>query len=394
MKNLSLLLITALIIGCTTIKTTQKKLNSGSYDAAIEDALKKLRPNKSKKSSQPYVFLLQEAYEKAQKRDQDKLRQFQNSPNYLELKSLYYLYDRLDRRQKKIEPILPLTSLQSGREVRFSRQDYFPALEDSKNRWATALFSAVSQQLEANSADKFAYRSLFDAVLELQQVRRLTTLEDAMAKELQFRGTIFVQASINNDTDQILPEKLATQLLDIPTGTLQNRWAIFHQKPQENTPYEYEVKLNFESIDISPEKIQEQVFESEKEIEDGTTILKDEDGNQVKDSLGNAIEVPRFKTVRSVFYQSLQQKFIQVKASLVLQSVSSQETISKFPLETQWVFEHRFGTFKGDRRALKRNWLRFLQLKQRPFPSNEEMLLGASKDIKREFVALLQKLPL
>ena len=394
MKNLGLFLLIIYTLSCTTVKTTQKKLNSGSYDTAIEDALKKLRPNKSKKSSQPYVFLLQEAYEKAQKRDADKARQLEISTSYPQLQSLYGVYAQMDRRQKKIEPILPLMNLQTGKSVPFSQKDYFPQLQQSLSRWSTALQAASSQTLQQSSAPKDNYRVLYDAYIDLSQVQAWTTAEQSIANELQFRGTNFVRASVENATEQILPKALENQLLDIPTGAHQNRWAVFHQKPQEEVPYAYAVRLQFEAIDISPERIQEQVFESEKEVEDGTTILKDEDGNQVKDSLGNAIEVPRYKTVRSVFYQSLQQKSLLVRASLVLEAEDSKEVLTRLPLETQWVFEHRFGTYKGDRRALRKNWSRLVALKQIPFPSNEEMLLQAADQIKSEYLALLRRLPL
>lgn len=230
--------------------------------------------------------------------------------------------------------------------------------------------------------------------IDLSQVQAWTTAQQTIANELQFRGTNFVRASVENATEQIIPKRLENELLNIPSGAHQNRWAVFHQKPQEKVPYTYAVRLQFEAIDISPERIQEKVFESEQEVEDGTTVLKDEDGNQVKDSLGNAIEVPRFKTVRSVFYESLQQKSLRVRASLILEAENSKEVITRLPLETQWVFEHRFGTFTGDRRALRKNWIRLITLKQLPFPSNEEMLIRAADQIKGEYLALLRRLPL
>ena len=43
-KSIYLLSLLA-IYGCVTVQSTQKKLNSGNYDQAIEDALKELRSN-------------------------------------------------------------------------------------------------------------------------------------------------------------------------------------------------------------------------------------------------------------------------------------------------------------------------------------------------------------
>ena len=394
MKNLGSILLLCTIVSCTTVKTTQKKLNSGSYDTAIADALKKLRPNKTKKSAQPYVFLMQEAYEKAQKRDQEKARRLEVSRQHRELQALYGVYEQLQARQQKIAPILPLIDLQSGKQVPFSQRDYFPLLQTAKNRWEQSLTQAATQLLEQTASPKENYRELHDSFMVLSGIQALSSSSQSLADELRFRGTSFVKASVSNATEQIIPKRLETQLLDIPTGAHQNRWAVFHQQPQEQVPYTYEVSLQFEDLQFSPERVQEKVYESEKEVEDGTTILKDEDGNQVKDSLGNAIEVTRYKTLRTVFYESLQQKSLQVRASLVLKSVPSQEVIAKLPLETVWVFRHRFGTYEGDRRALRKSWLSLVSLKQIPFPSNEQLLLDASAQIKGEYLALLRRLPL
>lgn len=71
-KSLYLLTL-CLCFGCVTVQSTQKQLNSGNYDEAITNTLKELRPNKTKSQAQPYVFLLQEAFIKAQERDQRSL---------------------------------------------------------------------------------------------------------------------------------------------------------------------------------------------------------------------------------------------------------------------------------------------------------------------------------
>ena len=59
-KQFLFLIIISTFIGCGGVKKTQEAINSGNYDAAIENAVKNLRSNKTKKSNQPYVFMLKE----------------------------------------------------------------------------------------------------------------------------------------------------------------------------------------------------------------------------------------------------------------------------------------------------------------------------------------------
>ena len=67
-KQLLFLLIFITFVGCGGVKKTQEAINYGNYDEAIETTIKNLRNNKTKKSNQPYVIMLQEAYEKATNR--------------------------------------------------------------------------------------------------------------------------------------------------------------------------------------------------------------------------------------------------------------------------------------------------------------------------------------
>ena len=84
-KSLGLLAL-LLLVGCTTVRSTQKKLISGDYDAAIEKALKELRPNKTKKSAQDYVLLLHEAFLKAQEHNHRALDKVQDNPELAQRK--------------------------------------------------------------------------------------------------------------------------------------------------------------------------------------------------------------------------------------------------------------------------------------------------------------------
>ena len=58
-----------ILISCGGVKKTQEALNTGNYGNAINTALKNIAENKTKKSNQPYIQLLEEAYKKNTERE-------------------------------------------------------------------------------------------------------------------------------------------------------------------------------------------------------------------------------------------------------------------------------------------------------------------------------------
>ena len=73
---------------------------------------------------------------------------------------------------------------------------------------------------------------------------------------------------------------------------------------------------NFRQINISPEQVKEKHFIKEKQIKDGFKTLLDNNGNVVKDSLGNPIKVDNMKTITVSIYEFTQFKSCQVTAKV------------------------------------------------------------------------------
>ena len=69
-KSLLFITIISILIGCGSAKNTEQALNTGNYEKAIANSLEKLRSNKTKKSNQKYVLMLQDAFAKTEERDE------------------------------------------------------------------------------------------------------------------------------------------------------------------------------------------------------------------------------------------------------------------------------------------------------------------------------------
>jgi len=68
-KTILFTTIIVFLIACGGVKKTQEAINTGNYSAAINKALKNLADNKTKKGNQPYVLLLEEAFQKYTQRE-------------------------------------------------------------------------------------------------------------------------------------------------------------------------------------------------------------------------------------------------------------------------------------------------------------------------------------
>lgn len=117
--------------------------------------------------------------------------------------------------------------------------------------------------------------------------------------------------------------------------------------------------------------------------------MLDDRGNQVKDSLGNAIEVDNMKTVRCEYYEFKQFKTVQVTGNVEYFNLNSNQLADAFPVTSQYVFEHIYANATGDRRALENNLLPFLDRRAVPFPTEEQMIYDSGEDLKRQLKQII-----
>ena len=108
----------------------------------------------------------------------------------------------------------------------------------------------------------------------------------------------------------------------------------------------------------------------------------DNDGNELRDSLGNSIKIDKFKTVRCDFYRFTQYKAAQVVGNVSFTDLQTQQKLNSYPLSSEFVFEHVYANYNGDKRALENNLVSLLKLRAVPFPSNDQMVYDAGEDLK------------
>lgn len=382
MKKTILLFTFILFIASCGVKKTQNLLSEGDYDAAIDRAVEGLRSNKNAKGKQDYVYLLEEAFAKAKERDLRNLDLLAKDGNPRNYEVIYKTYLQLNNRQDRIRPILPLPLLNKGRNAYFPFDNYNDKIISSRNTLSKYLYDNSKALMLTN--DKLIFRRAYDDLNYLNQINPNYKDVVKLMDEAQFKGTDFVNIALKNETNMVIPTRLQQDLLDFSTYGMNEKWTVCHNVKQKGVNYDYGLIINFTNIMISPEQVKENVFYKEKQIKDGLKTLLDNRGKVVKDSLGNAIKIDNFKTVKARIYESNQFKACQVTANVDYVNLKTNQLLQSFPINSEFIFQNSYATFKGDRRASDEEYNAYFDRDYLPFPTNEQMVFDTGEDLKNK----------
>ena len=390
MKKTVLIIAIGLLAACGGVKKTQEAVNSGNYTTAINKALKNLRENKTKKRNQSYVLLLEEAYAKHQARELERIDFMENDGNPVKLEQIYKSYLGLRSMQNQIRPLLPLPIYDENRDASFAFNNYDAVILNTQDKLSTYLYDNATDLIK-NARNKFDYRRAYDELQYLNEINPGYADTAQQMEEAYAKGLDYVKVEVVNKTQQIIPQRLEEELLDFNTYGLDNLWTQYHADPIKDLKYDYAMSVDFREINISPERVNETQVIKEKVIQDGFEYVLDKNGNVAKDSLGNDIKVDKFKTVTCNFYQFTQLKTAQIGAKVRFTDLRSNQEINSYPLSSEFIFEHIYANYDGDRRALDNDLVALLDLAAVDFPSNEQMVYDAGEDLKARLKRIVRK---
>jgi hypothetical protein len=369
------------LIACGGVKKTQEAVNTGNYAQAINNALRSLSENKSKKNHQPYVILLEDAFAKYSEREQERIAFLKQDGNPANYEAIYNGFLNLKNMQQRIQPILPLWIYEEDRNAQFSFVNYDGDILAAKDKLSEYLYDNANQLL-TNATNKYDYRNAYDDFKYLSKINPGYADCKEKMEDAYYKGLDYVKVEVVNDTRQIVPDRLEEELLNFNTFGLNDQWTEYHTNPVQDLKYNYEMQVAFRDISISPEHISEKQIIKEKQIKDGYEYLEDADGNIVRDSLGNKIKVDRLRTVTCNFYEFTQHKAAQVSGNVSYIDLETKQQMNTYPLTSEFIFQHVYADYDGDKRALDTNQVPLLKYGAVPFPSNEQMVYDAGEDLK------------
>ena len=389
-QTLLTLIMLFILISCGGVKKTQEALNTGNYGNAINTALKNIAENKTKKSNQPYIQLLEEAYKKNTERELQEIAFLKKDNNPANHEVVFNTYQNLKLIQERIKPLLPLKLTDENRDARFAFKDYDEEILKSKRQLSDYLYNTATTLLNTGIY-KEDFRKAFDQFSYLNEITPNYKDTELKLEEAHNKGLDYVQVVMINDSEQIVPNRLEQELLNFNTYGLNDLWTVYHTNALENIKYDYEMQVAFRDINISPEQITEKQISKEKQIKDGYKYATNPQGEVLKDSLGNKIKVDKFKTAKCNFYQFTQQKSVEVVGNVSFLDLQNQQQINSYPLASQFIFNHVYAKHSGDTSALEEDMVPLLQLTALPFPSNEQMVYDAGEDLKAKLKGIVTR---
>lgn len=391
MKKIILLMTSFLfLIACGGVKKTQEALNTGNYDFVIQEAVNQLKKNKTNKRKQQYVILLEEAYGKALDRDLATIKFLKADGNPEKLEDIYNTYVAIRNRQEIIKPLLPLPILEKGKNAQFKIQDFSSELISTKNQLSEHLYTNATALLRSTK-QKYEFREVYEDFKYINEISPNYKDTRRLMEEAHVKGTDFVLVTLNNSTDKVIPQRLEEDLLNFNTYGLNDLWTVYHGTEIDQIDYDFGLILDLREILISPEQIREKQIIKEKQVVDGWKYATDDNGNVLKDSLGNNIKVDKFKNVRCELYEFTQFKTTRVAGQVKYINFKSKQLIEAFPISSEFAFEHSYANFDGDRRALDQQYIDLTNLRAVPFPSNEQMVYDTGEDLKAKLKYIITR---
>lgn len=196
--RLLILLSFFLITSCRSVKRSQQALNEGNYNESMAIAIGKLQKDKTQKSNQEYILILESAFKKITEANKKRIAFFKKEGNPANAAEIYKLYKNLDYIQDRIRPLLPLYIEKTQREAKFSFENYTDELINSKEAYAGFLYDNVVSLM--NNGDKYSYREAYARLSELQTLSQGYKNTDQLLEEAHQKGTDYVLVGLRNQT--------------------------------------------------------------------------------------------------------------------------------------------------------------------------------------------------
>jgi hypothetical protein len=292
------------------------------------------------------------------------------------------LYSRMKRRQDMVKFLAP-SILQ---RINFQNINYDNEIHAAKLNAAEYFYASGMKLLNENNreAARLAYYDFLKVKKYYDEFRDV----DKLIRDAEERGTVNVLFQVKNSSNMIMPQGFEYELTQLSLADMNILFRRFFNRSSNDLHFHYFVTMYINQIYMSPEQVKEVHYSETREIQDGFQYVLDQNGNVMKDSLGNDIKVPKYVSVTCNVVEVQQFKSVAVTSSIAIVREDNQPLIQE-PLTGEWVFDNRFITVSGDQRAMSEETRQKLGWKALPFPSSEFMILQTTdilKNMSKDFV--------
>jgi hypothetical protein len=366
-KIISLSIILIILISC---KSSSKHLESGNYDAALHKSAKKIQKSPGKFEE---VNTFNDAYRLAYAQDNAEVNRLKQEGNPANWSKIYQIYSRMKGRQDLAASLPPVG-------ISYQERDYSGELSTAKNN-ATEYAYAKGDELMAKG-NRMDSRKAYEQYKEAQGYN--PDFKDVKEKTEQAKraGMTNVYFRIEDNSGVKMPVELMQEIQNIDINELDKGWNNYDSYIDTTVLYHYSIILSIKNIVINPEKVEQSSTTESKEVEDGFNYVFDSNGNVTKDSLGNDIKIPKYKTITCKVNRFHQTKAARLSGDLEYYDNGTDALMKKEPITSDALFENFYTLVFGDMAALSPETQKELNNKPLPFPQDEALIVQAGEVIK------------
>lgn len=359
----------------TGCKVAEKELRKGNYDDAIDICVKRLIDNPDKSE---YTLLLEEAFYRANSEDLATVKAMHTEGRPDRWEDVYHIYERIQVRQQKIKPLLPLYVGAEERDAEFAFVDAIGELNNAKKSAASYWYALGSEQLAVGEMYKAreAYYTLSNIYRFYSTYKDLDKLTD-QAKALGTADAVFVLTNRSDGNYNFSVQQALDRFSILEDNG--NWYRVYNALPQEEA--EFTIELIVRSVQAYPEKVSSNRYQESKEIIDGYTYVYDAQGNILLDSLGNPVKEPDYKTVTAWVTETWQEKVASVSGELLYKDHSGR-VLRSIPMRSDAVFQNYYAVVSGFYEALSPPSKQKIGGQPLPFPDDDDLLLDAVKQLQ------------
>ncbi|MBN1116030.1 MAG: hypothetical protein JXA77_02415 [Bacteroidales bacterium] len=368
MKRYLSILIT--VIFFSACKSSEKLVNEGNYDKAIDKSIKTILKGRYDAED---VLLLDKAYKLANTRDLERVKLLKAEAKPENWEQIFFTYSALDNRQKEVRKVLPLQA--KGKTYDYNQVDYTNSIVEAKTNAAKYFYENGSRLMEVG--DKGSYREAYHNFNKAKSYRASDyPLIDQLIADARYFGTSRVLIDVANTSPFRFPPEFYDDLLAINTDGLNNMWVEYYLgRTDRDVEYDYFVTILLKNVVITPERYSQKEYNREKEVPDGFSYALDSRGNVRKDSLGNDIKIPKYKKLFCTVVERHQTKSATLEAQIEYLTMQPNRRVMKLvPVSATSVFEHFSGRARGDMEALLPEDLKLIERDAVAFPDDLSML--------------------
>lgn len=403
----SLLIFSACSQNARLTKKTQKNLNKGNYEEAIQDIVKTLKKNPDNDVAQDLLVKTWQSYCSAK---QKKIENIIQSSEINKWEQVYQEYTALQKTGEEIQTLPPLLNPYSGYRVTIEIPDYTEQIKQSKENAAAAhyqtgiRYAKISNDREMQKKAALEFKAALnlipdyqDADLRYEQCRKLAIKRIAVSPFADKSNTSgkygavsdiltdyivsrLISTSVNNEFIEIIArsqletvmkeQQLSASGLVNETGSVRLGQILGANEILTGSILQ---------ISVSPERTVSVQSEDEKEVVLRTEEYIDADGTaQEKEIKGKVYCRYRKYTKTASVSVSTSYSILDVETGKII----LQETLEvKNPFSDTWARK-----ISGDDRALSNNTKKLLE-KAEPFPpSVNEMILETLKNTGNDII--------